>query len=166
MVSACGTTKFLIVSLLSIYSLYLFTYKCSNLNESALEHSAETILHPISHTHSQLCDGLNGGVNFINPYLTQAGGFLESFLDTHVHSHPYFKQYEVESKLTFAKSKVTCAKCQYNKYVHPYVLQLWQLIEVIEVQVYDQLVNAYEIAKVQYYTHVSPKVEEIKAKYL
>ncbi|ODV67394.1 hypothetical protein HYPBUDRAFT_157452 [Hyphopichia burtonii NRRL Y-1933] len=152
MVSVFGK---LFLTLLVVYSAYLVNFKCSQLNETPLEHSSEVVLHPLSHHHNQICDGYNAGVNFAEPYLSK----VHEFLDEHVHSHPYYKEYEVDSKLQLVKGK-------YLEIVHPYVIQLWQLIEVAEVHIYDHLVELYAHLKGQYESVVAPKITEIKEKYL
>lgn len=144
----------IIITFLVVYTTYLFTYKCAQLNESVLQHEAETIFHPLTHHHNKLCDGLNAGVAFVTPYVEKAHGFL----DEHVHSNKYFIEYEV-------KEKFLCAKSQYYKFVYPYVIQFFEYFEIAEVHVYDHFAHLYELAKAYYYSTVSPKIVELKQTY-
>lgn len=133
---AFAKIKCVLTSLLAIYAVYLFAYKCEQLNESTFEHSVESVLHPLSHTHSQACDALYKGHAYVQPYLDSA----HKFLDTHVHSHPLFVQFKVESK-------IACLKAHYYKYVHHLVIQLFKYIEVAEVYAYDTALAWYKKAE-------------------
>lgn len=147
--SLFARVKCVISSLAVIYAIYLLTYKCHNLNETPIEHGVKSVFHPISHTHTQLCDGLNTGVNYIQPYLAQGHQLLEK----HVYSHALYKQHNVDAKLA-------CANNKYTTYVAPYVLHLWKLVEVVEKHVYDQLVVVWGIVLAQYNQHVAPLVAQ------
>ncbi|ODV80025.1 uncharacterized protein CANTADRAFT_5700 [Suhomyces tanzawaensis NRRL Y-17324] len=136
MVFTLARIRLLLSSFLVVYVAYLFSYKCVQLKESTLEHGVQSVLHPLTHTHNQACDALNQGSEYLKPYVAQ----VQQLLDTHVHSHPLFKQYKVEAKLA-------CAKGKYQTYLSPYVQQVFQLIEIIELRVYEYVVAAYTEAK-------------------
>lgn len=141
--------KTLFVSLVLFYTVYLFSYKCPSVAESPLQHTVESVLHPLSHHHNQLCDGLSRGQGFVAPYTAKVHGFL----DEHVHSHALFKKYDIAGK-------ATCAQSKYSTYVAPHVLKLWQAVEVAEVYVYDHAVQVYGLIKAQYDLYLAPHVNE------
>lgn len=147
--SLFGRVKCVVSSLAVIYAIYLLTYKCHTLNETPIEHGVKSVLHPISHTHTQLCDGLNSGANFVQPYLARGHALLEK----HVFSHALYKEHGVDAK-------VACAQKQYQTYAAPYVLKLWQLVEVVEQHVYDHLVVVWALVLAQYNQHVAPLVAQ------
>ncbi|KAJ9094531.1 hypothetical protein QFC19_007941 [Naganishia cerealis] len=127
-----GRLKIYLTIFVVLYTTYLFSYKCAKLNETAFEHGVEKVLHPLSHSHNQLCDGLNKGVNFATPYV----GHVQKFLDDHVHSTKLFQDYKIHEK-------VVCAQGKYYKFVHPWVIRYFQLFEVAEQHVADHFVAQY-----------------------
>lgn len=143
-----------IITFVVVYFAYLFTYKCTTLNESTLQHEVETVFHPLSHHHTKICDGLDSVVSYTSPYVAK----VEAFLDEHVHSNQYFVKYEV-------KDKITCAKSQYFKHVYPYVIQFFEYFEIAEIHVYDHFAHLYDLAKAYYVSTISPKVAELKQTY-
>lgn len=127
-----GRLKIYLTIFVVIYTTYLFSYKCAKLNETAFEHGVEKVLHPLSHSHNQFCDGLNKGVNFATPYV----GHVQKFLDDHVHSTKLFQDYKIHEKMV-------CAQGKYYKFVHPWVIRYFQLFEVAEQHVADHFVAQY-----------------------
>lgn len=134
---------------LVVYFLYLFTYKCGELKESPLEHAAQNVLHPLTHTHNQMCDAITKGELFIHPYLLK----VEGFLDENVHKSQFFIDYEIASKITFAKT-------QYYTYAYPLVIKAFEYISIFEKYVYDQSVISYNRGVVLYNSLVA-KVAEL-----
>lgn len=136
--------RLLFTSIVFVYAIYLLAFKCHNLNETALEHGVESVLHPLSHHHNQVCDGLNKGVNFVSPYL--------SSVQSTVVSHPLYKQYAVQGK-------VDCAYGYYKKYASQHVLSLFKLIETYERIIADRIIFLYGKAQQLFATHVAPTVK-------
>lgn len=145
--SFAGRLKCYISSFLVIYAVYLLTYKCNKLDESPLEHGIETVFHPLSHHHSKLCDGLNKGVHFVNPYFETAG----KYFDQHVRSHNLFKQYSVDDKLEVVRTS-------YNSYIHPLVIKLFEFFEVIEYHVYQHFAQQWAKVQAFYSSQIAPKL--------
>ncbi|CAK7893993.1 hypothetical protein CAAN1_02S00584 [[Candida] anglica] len=142
---ACfAKVKCFVSSFVVAYIIYLLTYKCHNLNESAIEHGVKSVFHPLSHTHNQACDKLNQGVNFLQPYLSSAQSTIQS--------HALYKQYAVQDK-------VDTVSTYYATYAEKYVIQLFKLIETYEVIVATYVISLW--AKIQhlYATEVAPKVK-------
>lgn len=131
-----GRFKIYLTIFVVIYTSYLFSYKCPKLNESTFEHGVETVLHPLSHSHNQMCDAVNKGVNFATPYVQQ----VQKFLDDNVHSTKFFKEYQIHEKMV-------CAQGKYYKFVHPWVIKYFQLLEVVEHHVAEHVVAQYGRAK-------------------
>lgn len=138
--SAFAKIKCFITSFIAIYAIYLYSYKCSTIEENSLS--------PLFGAHSQLCLTLTKGETYVQPYLAKA----TEFLDTHVHSHHTFKQYKVEEKLSTAKTS-------YTKYINPYVVEVYKLIEILEVKVYEYYVLAVEHLKVVYAERIAPLIK-------
>ncbi|KAK6459042.1 uncharacterized protein RJT20DRAFT_11445 [Scheffersomyces xylosifermentans] len=125
--------------ILVFYTVYLFNYKCVQLKENPLEEAANTVFHPLTHHHNKLCGALDTASGYVNPYIAKT----HEFLDEHVHSHPLFKEYKVEDK-------ITCGKSKFNTYVYPYIEQLFKATEVVESHVHDHLTAQYANAKALY----------------
>lgn len=149
--ACCFKFKTYLTALLVFYTVYLFSYKCPSLKESGLEHSSKVLIHPFSHAHNQVCEGLNTGSDFVAPYVAKA----HEFLDTHVHSHPLFKKYEIEEKIQLAKA-------YYFSHAYPYVVQVWQFVEIAEHYIFVQSHKLYTHLEGHFHATVVPKVNEIK----
>lgn len=143
MVFLCSIRSFFVTFLLT-YTVYLFSYKCDKLNETPLEHGIQTVFHPLSHAHNQVCDSLNKGVNFVSPY-------LDSF-HAKVASHQLYKDYKVQDK-------VDCAGGYYSKYAQPYVLQVFQLVETYEEILVAHLLVVWAKIQAFYASEVAPKLK-------
>ena len=139
--------KCYISSFLVIYALYLVTYKCNKLDESPLEHGIESVFHPLSHHHNALCDGLNKGIHFVNPYFETAG----KYFDQHVRSHDLFKQYSVDGKLE-------AAKASYYQHVYPLVIKFFEFFEVVEYHVIQHLIQQWARVQAFYAGQIAPKL--------
>lgn len=137
--STFAKVKCFISSFLVIYAIYLYSYKCSTIEANSLN--------PLFNAHSELCHVLTKGESYVQPYVAK----VTQFLDTNVHSRPTFKQYKVEEKLSLAKSS-------YNKYVNPYVVEVYKLIEILELKVYQYYVLVLEQLKLVYTEKVAPLV--------
>jgi len=137
--STFAKIKCFVASFLLFYTIYLYSYKCVELKETTLEHATQTVFHPLSHSHNQLCEALDIGTNFVHPYITQA----HEFLDTHVHSHPLFIEYGIHEKLVSAQDA-------FVYYVYPYIHQLFQVVDVAEVAIYDFVFEQVEALKALY----------------
>lgn len=145
--SFAGRLKCYVSSFILFYSLYLLTFKCNKLNETPLEHGIETVFHPLSHHHNTLCDGLNKGVNFVNPYIDS----VRHQLDEHVYSHHLYKQYKVDSKLEVVKGN-------YHQYVHPLVIKFLELVEVAEYHIAEHFTQQWGRVQALYNDKVAPKL--------
>lgn len=144
-----GSVKLYTVLGLVIYFLYMVTYKCHELQETPLKHATENVLHPLSHTHNQLCEYISKGQVILHPYVLQ----IEGFLDQNIHKSKFFIDYEIESKiLTF--------KIHYYKHIYPLIIKGFQYISLFEKYVYDQSVISYNRGVVLYNT-LSSKVTEL-----
>ncbi|KAK6460033.1 hypothetical protein DFJ63DRAFT_337993 [Scheffersomyces coipomensis] len=119
--------KCFVASFLLFYTIYLYNYKCVELKETSFEHAAESVLHPLSHHHSQACEVLDTAAGYVHPYIVQT----QAFLDEHVHSHPLFIEYGIHEKLVSVQDA-------FVTYVYPYIHQLFQYFAVVETAVYDQ----------------------------
>lgn len=133
------------------YFLYLFVYKCPSSQESFLEHAVGKVIHPLSHSHNKLCEVVDTASEKATPYVSSASNFFEK----KVQSHQLFKQYLVDAK-------VNCAKANYYKHVHPYVIKLFQLFEIAEYHISVKVSEIYAILVAQYHKVVVPKVVELK----
>ncbi|KAK6205049.1 uncharacterized protein RJT21DRAFT_137472 [Scheffersomyces amazonensis] len=138
--------KCFLASFLLFYTIYLYNYKCVELKETSFEHATETVFHPLTHHHNQLCESLEIGTNFIQPYVVKVQGFL----DEHVHSHPLFKQYEIHEKIVAGQDA-------FGQYVYPYVYQVFQAVDAAEVVIYDQATEHYATLKALYEEHFGSK---------
>lgn len=145
--SFAGRLKCYISSFLVIYAVYLLTYKCSKLDESILEHGIETVFHPLSHHHNTLCDGLNKGVHFVNPYFESAG----KYFDQHVRSHDLFKQYSIDDKLEVVKHS-------YNNHVYPLVIKFFEFFEIVEYHIHQHFVQQWARVQAFYANQIAPKL--------
>lgn len=145
--STVARIKCFISSFLVIYGLYLLTYKCSKLDESPLQHGIESVFHPLSHHHHTVCDGLNKGVHFVNPYIETAG----KYFDQHVRSHDLFKQYAIDDKLDILKSS-------YDQHVYPLVIKVFEFFEVVEYHVAEHLIKQWARIQAFYASQIAPKL--------
>lgn len=133
------------------YVVYLLTYKCPKLHESALDHAAQKLVHPFSHQHDQLCLVIELTEKFTSPYLAQAHGFL----DRHVHSHRLFKEYKVEAKMNLLKS-------HYYAHVYPHVLKFWAYVELLEYHLAVRSNQLYRYLESHFHKTVEPKIRGLK----
>lgn len=143
--------RLLVTSLVLFYTVYLYSYKCPKVHQSALGHAAHVLVHPFSHQDDQLCKGIETAEQYVAPYCAKA----HQFLDSHVHSHHLFKQYKVESKLQVVQAK-------YYQFVHPLVLQLFSFVEIVEYHVAQQLHALFVFLEGHFHKTVVPKVNELK----
>ncbi|KAG7195393.1 uncharacterized protein KQ657_003151 [Scheffersomyces spartinae] len=136
--------KCFVSSFLLFYVIYLWTYRCGQLDN--LYSPLNAIKSKIAGDHPEsvelikdipvvfknevdsfefaACGKLNQFELWVKPYT--ASGF--AWLDAHVYSHPTFKKYAMADKLTFAKTK-------YYQFVHPLVLEVFQYIEMLQYKV-------------------------------
>ncbi|CAI5755904.1 unnamed protein product [Candida verbasci] len=128
--SSFAKIKCFLASFLIFYTSYLYFYKCQTL--TPLQEVGEKILHPLHSHHSQLCEVLHNGINYVEPYATKT----HKFLDDNVHSHPLFIEYKIHEKIEFAKS-------QFIKYVYPRIYELYQLTDQVEAKAYDHFTGLY-----------------------
>lgn len=126
------------------YAVYLLGYKCPKLAETPFEHGVQSVFHPLAHTHNQLCDGLNKGVNFLTPYYEQAHAAVTS--------HSLYKDYTVQEK-------VDVASTYYQTYAEQYVLQVFQVIEHYEELLVAQILILWGKIQHLYFTEVAPKIK-------
>lgn len=128
----CLSLKFIITTIIAIYGLYLYSYKCPSLDRGVIGDGVDKVLHPLTHHHNKVCDGLNKGVDFASPYVAK----VQQGLDQHVFAHPLAKQYEVESKLETVKA-------YHNAYVWPYVIKMFEYIEILELHLCEHLTQQW-----------------------
>lgn len=124
--SCFAKIKCTIALILVFYFLYLVNYKCVELKENPLHSRVDQVFHPLARHHAYACELIEKGHHFVQPYLDSA----HAFLDDHVHSHPKFKEYEVEKK-------IEAAKAHYHTVADPWVQKLWQFVDSAEQQAYD-----------------------------
>ncbi|CAH6721654.1 hypothetical protein CLIB1444_06S07074 [[Candida] jaroonii] len=119
------TTKILIITIISIYSSYLFFYKCENVG--LLDY-----LHPLNHHQVKFCANLNSFEGFVSPYFKASGDFIEKS----VFEHDLVKQYGV-------KGHVDSVVGHFKHHLGPLVEKLFQFIEFIEIKLYDGASDLY-----------------------
>ncbi|PSK39641.1 hypothetical protein C7M61_001443 [Candidozyma pseudohaemuli] len=141
----------LVVATFLFYAVYLFSYKCPQVVDHPIEQSARSLFSPLASTHKHLCGHLNHGHQLATPYLEKAHGFL----DDHVHSTAFFKENKIEDK-------IQCAKGKFNTHVYPYVVKLWEGVEIAEAQLFDAGYKAYGHVENHFHKSVVPKAEEFK----
>lgn len=147
MASLFGRIKCFLSTFLLLYVVYLLSYKCVQLRETPLEHVTENVLHPLTHTHNQLCDTLSRGEQFVAPYVDHA----KSFLEKNVYSNEKYVEYKISDKVGLVQAK-------YYEFVHPLVIKLFQIIEVIEYHVTEHLIEVYAKLQGLYHSKVAPKL--------
>lgn len=151
-----GKFKLFVVAFTIFYSVYLTTYKCPKVQESVLDHTVQKLVHPFSHQHDKLCEGIQSTQEFIHPYYSKVQGFLDSHVHSHVHSHHLYKEYKVESKFA-------AAKAHYYDHVHAFVLKFWSWVELAEYHFAVQSNKAYKFLESHFHKTVVPKVAELKS---
>lgn len=141
----CGTSlKFIVISLVVFYTSYLYMYKCESV--SALE----SILHPLNHHHKCLCDYVDKSETFVKPHLATA----QNFLDKNVHQTDFFKKHQIHEKIVGASTAA-------YDFAHPYLIEVYKVVEIIEVHAYNYLSSIYEKIVALYHGTVAPKVKEV-----
>lgn len=118
--------KLAIISIITIYTSYLFFYKCDKIN------GLDSFLHPLHSHQSGLCQGVNKVETFATPYCKQ----LQVFLDDNIHNTEFFKKHEIHEKVVFGYEQAL-------KVVDPVATKVFELIECGEVKAYDVASDIY-----------------------
>ncbi|EGV60940.1 hypothetical protein PSN45_001257 [Yamadazyma tenuis] len=142
-----SSVKLILISLVALYTSYLYIYKCENVS------TLEAILHPINNHHKSLCDYVYKTEEFAKPHLSNA----QSFLDKNVHSTEFFQKYQIHEHFVSYSTKA-------YEFVHPFLIEIYKLVEIVEVYVYDYSVLAWTKAVYFYNTTVVPKIKELTSK--
>ncbi|KAF7584306.1 hypothetical protein FOB63_000378 [Clavispora lusitaniae] len=133
------------------YFLYLYVYKCPSTHESFLEHTLGKVIHPFSHSHNKLCGAVDTANDKVTPYVNS----VTTFVGDKVHSHPFYKQYQVEAKLNLVKA-------QYLQHVYPYVIKLFQLFEIVEYHIAVKVNELYAFFESHFHKTVVPHASKLK----
>lgn len=140
----CTSIKFILISLVSLYVSYLYIYKCENVS------TLDTLLHPINSHHKTMCDYVYKTETFAKPHLENA----QSLWVKNVHSTDLFKKYQIHEKAGKYSSIA-------YEYIHPVLIEVFKVIEIVEVYAYDYSILGFNKAKNFYETTVLPKYKEL-----
>lgn len=97
-----------------------------------------------------MCGYVEKSEAFVKPHLATAQGFL----DRNVHQTEFFKKHQIHEKLA-------CACNTAYKFVHPYLIEIFKVVEIIEVHVYEYASALVAKVVALYHETIAPKAKEV-----